>query len=233
MEPAPSLGLCRRIVDLVSTGATSEANGLVEVEHGARTTSRLVVNRTAAGTRSNEIRGWIRRFGGEPRPRGPTGTQELRDARNAPHPARPMHRRDYPVGLAPTVGGVEPGGCGGLPTRAGQAPSQVGRADSRGPVSDATGEEARVAGRHGPAPDNLRGVRCEADSGELSDTISPRPSGHGMKTPQDRYRASPIDRCAPTAHPAATRTDHPRNPYDVQDIAPHSLGPISTPMKTA
>ena len=62
MELAPSLGLCRRIVDLVSTGATLEANGLVEVEHIARITSRLVVNRTAMKTRSNEIRGWIRRF---------------------------------------------------------------------------------------------------------------------------------------------------------------------------
>ena len=62
MELAPSLGLCRRIVDLVSTGATLEANGLVEVEHIARITSRLVVNRTAMKTRSNEIQGWIRRF---------------------------------------------------------------------------------------------------------------------------------------------------------------------------
>ena len=62
MELAPSLGLCRRIVDLVSTGATLEANGLVEVEHIARIASRLVVNRTAMKTRSNEIQGWIRRF---------------------------------------------------------------------------------------------------------------------------------------------------------------------------
>ena len=62
MELAPSLGLCRRIVDLVSTGATLEANGLVEVEHIARITSRLVVNRTEMKTRSNDIRGWIRRF---------------------------------------------------------------------------------------------------------------------------------------------------------------------------
>jgi len=32
MELAPSLGLCRRIVDLVESGNTLAANGLVEVE---------------------------------------------------------------------------------------------------------------------------------------------------------------------------------------------------------
>lgn len=47
MELAPSLGLCRRIVDLVSTGATLEANGLVEVETICDITSRLCVNRAA------------------------------------------------------------------------------------------------------------------------------------------------------------------------------------------
>jgi ATP phosphoribosyltransferase len=42
MELAPSLGLCRRIVDLVSTGATLAANDLVEVETLAEVTSHLV-----------------------------------------------------------------------------------------------------------------------------------------------------------------------------------------------
>jgi ATP phosphoribosyltransferase len=55
MELAPSLGLCRRIVDLVSTGATLKANGLVEVEKILDITSRLIVNRTAFKTRSDEI----------------------------------------------------------------------------------------------------------------------------------------------------------------------------------
>jgi ATP phosphoribosyltransferase len=55
MELAPSLGLCRRIVDLVSTGATLKANGLVEVEKILDITSRLIVNRTAFKTCSNEI----------------------------------------------------------------------------------------------------------------------------------------------------------------------------------
>ena len=62
MELAPSLGLCDRIVDLVSSVATLKANGLVEVEHIADITSRLIVNRTALKTRSEEIGHWVDRF---------------------------------------------------------------------------------------------------------------------------------------------------------------------------
>ncbi|HYM32185.1 MAG TPA: ATP phosphoribosyltransferase [Candidatus Cybelea sp.] len=62
MELAPSLGLCPRIVDLVSTGATLKANGLVEVETIANVTSRLVVNRAALKTRPEQIGDWIERF---------------------------------------------------------------------------------------------------------------------------------------------------------------------------
>lgn len=62
MELAPKLGLCRRIVDLVSTGTTLAANGLVEVEMIAHITSRLVVNRTALKTRAGEVGEWIQRF---------------------------------------------------------------------------------------------------------------------------------------------------------------------------
>ena len=62
MELAPQLGLCRRIVDLVSTGATLKANGLVEVEQIAAITSRLAVNRAAWKTRSDEIGHWIAKF---------------------------------------------------------------------------------------------------------------------------------------------------------------------------
>ncbi len=62
MELAPSLGLCRHIVDLVSTGATLEANGLVEIEKIADITSRLAVNRAAWKTRAEEINGWVDRF---------------------------------------------------------------------------------------------------------------------------------------------------------------------------
>lgn len=62
MELAPSLGLCRRIVDLVSSGETLRANGLVEVERIAEITSRLIVNRAAAKTRPDHMSGWIERF---------------------------------------------------------------------------------------------------------------------------------------------------------------------------
>lgn len=62
MELAPNLGLCKRIVDLVSSGATLKANGLVEVEEIATITSRLIVNRAALKTRPGEMNGWIDRF---------------------------------------------------------------------------------------------------------------------------------------------------------------------------
>jgi ATP phosphoribosyltransferase len=62
MELAPNMGLCSRIVDLVSTGSTLKANGLVEVEQICEITSRLAVNRTALKTRSVEIKGWIEKF---------------------------------------------------------------------------------------------------------------------------------------------------------------------------
>lgn len=62
MEIAPSLGLARRIVDLVSTGATLQANGLVEVEKIIDISSHLVVNRTALKTRPEAMQEWIRTF---------------------------------------------------------------------------------------------------------------------------------------------------------------------------
>ncbi len=62
MELAPGLGLCRRIVDLVSTGATLAANDLVEVETIAQVTSRLIVNRAALKTRPTELNRWIEGF---------------------------------------------------------------------------------------------------------------------------------------------------------------------------
>jgi ATP phosphoribosyltransferase len=62
IELAPALGLCRHIVDLVQTGATLRANGLVEIERIAEVSSRLIVNRPALKTRPEEIGGWIERF---------------------------------------------------------------------------------------------------------------------------------------------------------------------------
>jgi ATP phosphoribosyltransferase len=62
MELAPKLGLCRRIVDLVSTGATLKSNGLEEVEKIADISSRLIVNRTALKTRGDEINQIVESF---------------------------------------------------------------------------------------------------------------------------------------------------------------------------
>jgi ATP phosphoribosyltransferase len=62
VELAPRLGLCHHIVDLVQTGATLKANGLVEIERIAEVSSRLIVNRPALKTRPEEVGGWIEHF---------------------------------------------------------------------------------------------------------------------------------------------------------------------------
>lgn len=62
MEIAPSLGLAKRIVDLVSTGSTLKANNMVEVEKILEISSRLIVNRSIKKTRPTEINGWIDAF---------------------------------------------------------------------------------------------------------------------------------------------------------------------------
>jgi len=62
IELAPKLGLCRHIVDLVQTGATLRANGLIEIERIAEVSSRLIVNRPALKTRPSEVGGWVERF---------------------------------------------------------------------------------------------------------------------------------------------------------------------------
>jgi ATP phosphoribosyltransferase len=62
MELAPLLGLCRYIVDLVQTGSTLKANGLVEIERVAEVSSRLIINRAALKTRPEEVGHWLERF---------------------------------------------------------------------------------------------------------------------------------------------------------------------------
>jgi ATP phosphoribosyltransferase len=62
MELAPGLGLSRLIVDLVQSGSTLRANGLVETEVIAQVSSRLIVNRTALKTRPEVIGGFIARM---------------------------------------------------------------------------------------------------------------------------------------------------------------------------
>lgn len=56
MELAPLVGLADAIVDLVSTGGTLRANGLVEVEHIRDISSRLVVNQAAMKLKHEQIR---------------------------------------------------------------------------------------------------------------------------------------------------------------------------------
>jgi len=55
MELAPLVGLCDLIVDVVDSGATLAANGLVPLEHIADISSRIVVNRAALKTSSESI----------------------------------------------------------------------------------------------------------------------------------------------------------------------------------
>jgi ATP phosphoribosyltransferase len=55
MELAPAIGLSERIVDLVSSGATLKANGLVEVEKIMDISSRLIAHRASYKTRIAEI----------------------------------------------------------------------------------------------------------------------------------------------------------------------------------
>ena len=62
MEIAPNLGLCRRIVDLVETGSTLTANGLVEIAEIMTVSSRFAVNRAAWKMNPEIIGGWITKF---------------------------------------------------------------------------------------------------------------------------------------------------------------------------
>ena len=55
MELAPSLNMCRRIVDLVSTGATLKANGLKEIDEIMKIQSKLIINRSAFKTNNKKI----------------------------------------------------------------------------------------------------------------------------------------------------------------------------------
>ena len=63
MELAPRLGVARLIVDLVQTGSTLRANGLIEIETITEVTSRLIVNRTAMKTGSERIMAVVNAIG--------------------------------------------------------------------------------------------------------------------------------------------------------------------------
>jgi len=56
MELAPLVGLADRIVDVVDTGSTLRANGLLPLEHIADISSRMIVNKAAMKMRSSLIK---------------------------------------------------------------------------------------------------------------------------------------------------------------------------------
>lgn len=59
MELAPLVGLADRIVDVVDTGNTLRANGLVPMEHIADISSRLVVNKASMKMKHDRIQQFI------------------------------------------------------------------------------------------------------------------------------------------------------------------------------
>jgi ATP phosphoribosyltransferase len=59
MELAPLVGLSDRIVDLVCTGNTMKANGLVEVEHIADISSRLVANKASMKMKHTRLKALV------------------------------------------------------------------------------------------------------------------------------------------------------------------------------
>jgi len=67
MELAPLVGLADRIVDLVDTGNTLRANGLVALEHVADISARLVVNKAAMKMRHAQVRALVGRLAGAAR----------------------------------------------------------------------------------------------------------------------------------------------------------------------
>ena len=60
IELAPLVGLADHIVDLVQSGETLRANGLVEVAEIVRSTARLIVNRASMKTEYAAVTGLIR-----------------------------------------------------------------------------------------------------------------------------------------------------------------------------
>lgn len=59
MELAPVVGLAHCIVDLVDTGNTLKANGLVPLKHITDISSRLVVNIASFKTKNTQIKSWV------------------------------------------------------------------------------------------------------------------------------------------------------------------------------
>jgi ATP phosphoribosyltransferase len=62
IELAPVVGLADRIVDLVETGSTLKAHGLIEVEVIAQSTARFIVNRASLRLKHEPLMELIRRL---------------------------------------------------------------------------------------------------------------------------------------------------------------------------
>lgn len=67
IELAPLVGLCERIVDVVSSGRTLKENDLIEVEEIARSSARLIVNRASLKTKYRSVQGLIEAIKGKTR----------------------------------------------------------------------------------------------------------------------------------------------------------------------
>ena len=62
MELAPVLGLADQIVDLVDTGETLKANGLVPLKLITDINSRLIVNKAAMKTKNSTIKSFMKKI---------------------------------------------------------------------------------------------------------------------------------------------------------------------------
>lgn len=62
MEIVPEIGMARKIVDLVSTGATLKANNLVEVEKIMDVSTRLIINKACAKTIPEDLLAIVESF---------------------------------------------------------------------------------------------------------------------------------------------------------------------------
>ncbi len=88
IELAPLVGLAERIVDLVQSGETLRANGLVEVAEITRSTARVIVNRASMKTEYARVTALIDAMRAAVRSRPAPGADQPRKA-PAPGSARP------------------------------------------------------------------------------------------------------------------------------------------------
>ncbi|MDC2963975.1 ATP phosphoribosyltransferase [Gammaproteobacteria bacterium] len=63
MELAPVMGLAHRIVDIVETGETLKANGLVPIDEIIKISTKLIVNESSYKTKFQDIKNLINEIG--------------------------------------------------------------------------------------------------------------------------------------------------------------------------